>query len=336
MNKRSLLLIFGGESPEHEVSISSVVNVHDALNKNKYDITLCYIDREGRWWRVDEAAVPAELTNSLTPLLGEGTLQDANGERLKPDVLMPILHGTNGEDGSVQGLAQLLHVPIVGCGILGSAVCMDKDVTKRLLLQAGLPVVEYVLIRAGDPRPSYDELRAKLGDTLFIKPANMGSSVGVSKASDTESFTTAVDAALKYDRKVLVERAIAGRELECSVLGNNHPEASAVGEVVPGDEFYTYEAKYNPGSGTQTTTQADLSPELTGRIREIAVQAYRALECCGMARVDFFLTSDNQTYVNELNTLPGFTNISMYPQLWEAGGLSYSSLLDRLVDLALE
>ena len=333
MSKTNLLIVFGGESAEHEVSIRSARNVFDALDKEKYDVALCYIDREGKWWHATDVSEEGRTDERLEPILGEGMLQRASGE-IRPDVLVPILHGPNGEDGSVQGLAQLLHVPILGCGIIGSAVCMDKDVAKRLLLQAGVPVVDYMLYRRGEDVPTYDEVAAKLGEVVFVKPANMGSSVGVNRATDAESFGKAMTEAGKHDRKILIERAIVGRELECAVLGNDHPEASVVGEILPGDEFYSYEEKYADDSKTKTSAHIDLPAGASDKIRLTAVQAYKALECRGLSRVDFFLAEDGQIYINEINTLPGFTSISMYPQLWEASGLSYSALLDRLVELA--
>jgi len=336
MSKRTILLLFGGESAEHEVSIRSAANVYEALNKDSYDITLCYIDRSGRWWLARDVEEVENPMVALTPVLGLRAFIDGHGQQITPDLILPMLHGPNGEDGSVQGLAQLLHIPIVGCGITGSAVCMDKDVAKRLLRQAGIGVVESVTYRAGDGKLAYKSVRNKLGDTVFVKPANMGSSVGVSKVTNEAEFDKALEVALQHDRKVLIEQAIVGRELECSVLGNAHPEASVVGEVVPQDEFYSYDAKYAADTQTETTTHADLPKAVEDRIRAIAVQAYRALECRGLARVDFFLAEKGDIYVNEVNTLPGFTDISMYPQLWEASGLKYSELLDRLVDLALE
>ena len=335
MSKTHLLLVFGGESAEHEVSIRSARNIFDALNKEKYEIDLCYIDRQGKWWRVDEVAEPNQPSNQLTPILGEEAFADAEGERLRPDVLFPVLHGPNGEDGSVQGLAQLQHMPIVGCGVVGSAVCMDKDVAKRLLMQAGITVTPGVMHYREDDALTFEKLISLLGgDALFVKPANMGSSVGVNKATNQEELAEALQEAHMHDRKVLIERAIQGRELECAVLGNDYPEASAVGEIMPGDEFYSYDEKYADDSKTKTSTHSNLPDEAAGKIRAMALAAYKALECRGLSRVDFFLADDGAIYVNEINTLPGFTNISMYPQLWEASGLNYSALLDRLVELA--
>jgi D-alanine-D-alanine ligase len=336
MSKRSILLLFGGESAEHEVSIRSASNVFDALDKTKYDVSLCYIDRTGQWWHTNEVVERSAMDAQFHPVLGEGKLIDSAGHGVKPDVMMPILHGPNGEDGSVQGLAQLLHIPVVGCEILGSAICMDKDIAKRLLIQANVPVVDYVLHRAGQPLPSYEDVRGKLGDTLFVKPASLGSSVGVSRVENAEEFDAAIAEALKHGHKVIVERAISGRELECAVLGNEKPEASVVGEIMPSETFYSYDAKYAADSQTKTSTDIELPDGVSDRIREQAVNAYIALECRGLARVDFFLADDGMIYINEINTLPGFTNISMYPQLWLASGVSYPQLLDRLVELALE
>jgi len=335
MNKMNLMLIFGGESAEHEVSIRSARNIFDALEKQKYNIELCYIDRTGQWFRAGDVTDDQPTDNPLTPLLGEKAFIDSKNNRIEPDVLFPVLHGPNGEDGSVQGLAQLLHVPIVGCGIISSAVCMDKDIAKRLLMQANIVVAPGVVHYREDNTPTYDELLNRLGgDALFVKPANLGSSVGVSKVTGQASLSEALQEAHQYDRKVLIERAIKGRELECAVLGNEHPEASVVGEIMPGDEFYSYDEKYAENSKTKTSAQAQLPEETSAKIRTIALAAYKVLECRGLARVDFFLAEDGTVYLNEVNTLPGFTSISMYPQLWKASGLDYSSLLDRLVALS--
>lgn len=336
MSKRTILLLFGGESAEHEVSIRSASNVFDALDKSKYDISLCYIDRDGTWWHTNEVVERSAMDPQLHPVLGEGKLVNSAGEGTRPDVILPVLHGQNGEDGSVQGLAQLLHVPIVGCEVLGSAICMDKDIAKRLLMQANVPVADYVVHRLGQPAPQYSDVQAKLGYVLFVKPANQGSSVGVSRVENAEEFDAAITEALKHDHKVIIERAISGRELECAVLGNEKPEASVVGEILPEETFYSYDAKYAADTLTKTSTDIELPEGVSDRIREMAVEAYVALECRGLARVDFFLADDGTIYINEINTLPGFTNISMYPQLWQETGLGYPQLLDRLVELALE
>jgi D-alanine-D-alanine ligase len=334
MSKKNLLLLFGGESTEHDVSISSAQNVYNSLDKSRYDVMLCYIDRQGRWWRASKIEEVVQPNDELMARLGQDEFVSRYDEHLKPDVILPILHGTNGEDGTVQGFARLMHVPIVGCEVLGSAVCMDKDVAKRLLMQEGIPVVASAVYRRGEPQPDYRTLSRQFGETLFVKPANSGSSVGVGKAVDEASFVQAMAEALKYDRKVLIERAVSGREIECSMLGNDDPQASVLGEIIPGEEFYSYNDKYAANTTSQVVVNVNVPQELSDYIRGLAVQAYKALECRGLARVDFFLTDSGQVYLNEVNTLPGF-NI-MYPKLWEASGVPLGTLLDRLVDLALE
>jgi D-alanine-D-alanine ligase len=332
MPKLQLLLLYGGESTEHDVSIASAQNVYNNLDRDKYDVLLCYIDRQGKWWRASKVEAVVQPNDELIGRFGQPEFISRYDEHLKPDVILPMLHGTGGEDGSVQGLAQLMHVPIVGCGIVGSAICMDKDVAKRLMMQEGIPVVASTVHRRGESQPDYAKLSRQLGETLFVKPANAGSSVGISKATDAASFANAIAEALKYDRKVLIERAIAGREIECSMLGNDDPQASILGEIIPGEEFYSYDDKYAEDTKSQVIVGADLPQEVSDYIRSLAVRAYRALECRGLARVDFFLAENGQVYLNEVNTMPGF-NI-MYPKLWEASGVSTRELLDRLVQLA--
>jgi D-alanine-D-alanine ligase len=339
MQRKSVLLVFGGESPEHEVSIASARNVFAALDDRKYDISLGYITKEGHWQLVDDIESLEGSQKTLLPALGgKHFVAEPGNHKVVPDVILPILHGHNGEDGSVQGLAQLLHVPIVGCGIIGSAVCMDKEVAKRLLKAAGLPVADYVVYRRGDAMPAFSHITLELGNPVFVKPAGAGSSVGVSKVYNEAQFTEAMAEALKYDRKVLIEQAMNGHEVECSVLGNDKPEASGVGEVKPSntEDFYSYDAKYSQTSETELNIPADLPEETAEKVRTAAIAAYRALECRGLARADFFVTDDGSVVVNELNTLPGFTNISMYPKLWQVAGLGYSQLLDKLIALALE
>lgn len=286
---------------------------------------------------VDDIEQLDQAHKVLLPVLGgKHFVVEPGGMLITPEVILPILHGPNGEDGSVQGLAQLLNIPIVGCGIVGSAVCMDKDVAKRLLIQAHLPVSDFVVHRSGDPMPDFSHITLQLGNPLFVKPANMGSSVGVNKVHTEQEFSEAIATALKYDTKVLIEQAITGRELECSVLGNEAPEASGVGEVTaPAEGFYSYDEKYSADSHTGLSIPADITDDELQKIRDIALKAYRTLECRGMARVDVFLTPEGHVFINELNTLPGFTNISMYPKLWREAGLGYAQLIDKLIALAL-
>jgi len=329
-----VLLAFGGESAEHDVSIASARNVFAALDNTIYDVDLCYITRDGRWQLVQDIEQLEGEHDTLVPQLGTGTFT-AGSKTLQPTVLLPILHGSNGEDGSVQGLAQLMHIPIVGCGILSAALCMDKEVAKRLLRAAGMNVTDYAVHYSYEVAPDFAAMSAKLGDILFVKPATQGSSVGVHKVRTAQEFAAALADAHGYDRKVLIEAAATGREIECAVLGNDQPQASQPGEIKPGEEFYSYDDKYAETSSAQVIVPADLPEVVAQKVREAALQAYRALECRGLARVDFFVDGDEVT-VNEINTLPGFTNISMYPKMWQAEGVHYPQLVGKLIDLALE
>jgi D-alanine-D-alanine ligase len=336
MQRTRVLLVFGGQSAEHEVSIASARNVYAAMDDAAYDITLAYITKDGRWHVISDIEQLNGEHKTLLPVLGgKHFVTEPSSELVSPDVILPILHGPNGEDGSVQGLAQLLNIPIVGCGVIGSAICMDKDVAKRLLVQAGLPVADFLVHRSGDSAPDFSRITLELGDPVFVKPANMGSSVGVSKVHTEQEFAAALANALTYDTKVLIEQAIVGRELECAVLGNESPEASGIGEVKAPEGFYSYDEKYSTESHTGLSIPADISDEEAQKIRAIALKAYRALECRGMARVDVFLTPEGDVFINELNTLPGFTDISMYPKLWNESGMGYPQLIDKLVGFAI-
>ena len=358
MARIRLGIIFGGRSSEHEVSLRSARSVVEALDRKKYDPVLIGIDPEGRWHLHSEAEFLALTASAGSPgrlaagAVGEVALAPApkHGELLSIgrasgssphlDAVFPVLHGQYGEDGTVQGLLELAELPYVGAGVLGSALGIDKDVQKRLLRDAGLPVVDYVTLRAHQWQHHRGEVRrraAELPYPLFVKPASLGSSVGVTKVHGEPELDAAIDAALAYDDKILVERGIDAREIECSVLGNESPEVSVPGEVCPTDEFYSYEAKYVNENGATFVIPAKLAPELATSIRTMAAAAYRAIECEGMARVDFFLErATERVFVNELNTIPGFTSISQYPKLWEASGLGFGALIDRLVELALE
>ena len=313
VKKLKVAVLFGGRSAEHEVSLQSAKNVINALDKTKYEVTLMKLDKSGAWNR-----------RHLHALFGG----DA-------DVIFPVLHGTYGEDGTMQGLLKLANVPFVGAGVLGSAVGMDKDAQKRLLREAGIPVAKF-LVFGSHEKISFEHVKKELGLPLFIKPANLGSSVGVHKVEDQKQFKSAVKDAFRYDRKILIEEAIVGREIECSVLGNEHPVASMPGEVIPHHNFYSYEAKYIDENGAGLEIPAKLPKAITRRVQETAVRAYKALCCEGMGRVDAFVTEGGMVIINEINTIPGFTKISMYPKMWEASGVSYSELLDRLIALALD
>ncbi|HEY5695759.1 MAG TPA: D-alanine--D-alanine ligase family protein [Candidatus Saccharimonadales bacterium] len=338
MNRKTVLLLFGGESSEHDVSISSVRNVYAALDDEKFRVVLGYIDRHGKWWLVDKINGETHAAPQLVPVLGTGsfvTIPDSHV--VKPDVILPVLHGKNGEDGSVQGLAQLMHIPIVGCDMTASAICMDKLATKEILMTAGIHVAPYAVHYEGEELPDFNKLSMKLGCPMFVKPARAGSSVGVSKVYSEEDLIRALDEAHQHDATVLIERGIAGRELEVAVLGNPpHHKASGVGEIKPGDDFYSYDAKYAATSTSQVIIPADLEPHGAAAIQALAEKSYQVLGCQGLSRVDFFLTDDGTVYVNEVNTLPGFTNISMYPKLWRQAGISYSQLIEKMITLALE
>lgn len=340
-------LIYGGHSSEHEVSIQSARNVYRALVDAGHAVVPIRIDPAGTWRveRSPDALVAASDRAEGDPLLfpAEATgrlLRHEPGGRLaevEVDVAFPVLHGQNGEDGRVQGLLQTLGLPYVGADVLASAVCMDKEVAKRLLVEAGVPVADFVALRRGDrDGVSFESLAERLGAPLFVKPANSGSSVGVTKVERAEALGPALDLAFRYDRKALVEEAIAGREIEVAVLGNEEPRASVPGEIVSTATFYTYEAKYQDTDAARMEVPADLAPDVTTRVRELATATYTALGCEGLARVDFFVADDGRVLVNEVNTIPGFTARSMYPVMWAETGMPNEALVDTLVRLALD
>lgn len=351
MAKRTVAILFGGRSAEHDVSILSARNVLAALDTTKYDPVLIGIDRDGTWFLNERSTV---LLETVTPELVRFNRSDvpvsfvsgadsgslvrlSGGEARRIDVVFPVLHGPDGEDGSIQGLARLAGVPCVGADILGSAVSMDKDVAKRLLRDAGLAVAPYRVVRHGRVGSvDIERIEKELGYPVFVKPANLGSSVGVSRVASHGELEASLDAAFAFDDKVLVERAIVGREIECAVLGNRDPRVSTLGEVVTDDGFYTYEKKYIDENGATLLIPAAVDDGAEDRLRRTARAAFEALEVRGMARVDMFLTTSLEIYVNEVNTIPGFTRHSMYPKLWEASGIGYTELLNRLIELSIE
>ena len=337
MTKPQVLLLFGGESTEHDVSVMSAHNVYDAIDRETFDVVLGYIDQQGQWFHLSEFDQyrSTDSRPPLEPQLGNGSFV-AGRSTLKPDVLLPILHGKNGEDGSVQGLAQLLHVPVVGCDMTASAAGMDKVIAKRIAAQNDIQVVPYLVHRRGDEVPHYETIQRVLGGTLFVKPSRAGSSVGVSKVRNKQELSQALEAALLVDDTILIERALTVRELEVAVLGiPPHHEVSRVGEVIPGEDFYSYDDKYSQSSSSSVKIPADITPEQMNTLRSQAARLFTELGCQGLSRVDFFLAGDGAIYFNEINTLPGFTNISMYPKLWQDTGLSYAALVTRLVRDAL-
>lgn len=344
MGKLRVGVLCGGQSAEHEVALQSAANIVAALNREKYDVSIIGITKQGKWVNLPDRDWLLEASDAARISLNEKGAGEVvvkpwcaatpDGSRPAFDVVVPVLHGPRGEDGSVQGLLTLAGIPYVGSGILGSALGMDKDVMKRLLREAGLPIARFRTLR--EIGSSYSDLAAELGSVLFVKPANMGSSVGVSKVTSSTEFNDAVREAFRYDQKVLVEEFIAGREIECAVLGNRDVRASIPGELRPTYAFYSYQAKYIDSQGATVEIPARLSPRLTKEVQDLAIEVFKVLEGRGLARVDFFLTPDDKWVVNEINTFPGFTSISMYPKMWEASGLPVTELLDTLISLALE
>ncbi|HEV8037292.1 MAG TPA: D-alanine--D-alanine ligase family protein [Bryobacteraceae bacterium] len=313
--KKRVAVIYGGRSGEHEISLRSAQSIINALDPEKYKVLHYLISKEGKW--------------SPRPIVPE-----PNGNP-EIDVVFPALHGTFGEDGTLQGLLELAGLPYVGAGVLASSVSMDKEVMKRLAKERGLPVVDYMIFSSSELKDS-EGICSKFEFPVFVKPANLGSSVGISKAHNCVELKSALELAASFDRKIIVERGIEGREFECAVLGNEDPKASVPCEILPSREFYDYDDKYLLEKAG-TVIPADLSPEKTAELQRLAVECYRAVECEGLARVDFLLeTSSNRLFINEINTLPGFTSISMYPKMWEHSGLPMPKLVDRLIELALE
>ena len=349
MKKIRVGLLFGGRSCEHEVSVRSARSVLEAIDRDKYDLTMIGISKEGRWLMAGDAvgvlqAGVVEAGDLLPVVLEQGgalVAQSGGAPDQRLEVIFPLLHGPFGEDGTVQGLMELAGIPYVGSGVVGSAVGMDKEMMKRVFHAEGLPQVQYAVVRRHrwrqDPAGVQRQVEAQLGYPLFFKPANMGSSVGVCKAHGPQEFGACLEESAAYDTKVIAEAEAADcREVECAVLGNEDARASVVGEVVPGNEFYDYNAKYLDDN-SQLIIPAQLSPTATEQVRELALRAFRAVEGAGLARVDFFVgRQDERIYVNEINTLPGFTPISLYPKLWEASGIGYAKWIDRLIQLALE
>lgn len=336
MKKLHVLLMFGGESPEHEVSVRSAQNVYAALDDAKYDVSLCYIDKAGRFWLVDSVGGAHIGRPQLVAQLGHHQfLLIPDMTPLRPDVVFPVLHGKNGEDGTIQGLLELLHIPYVGPNPLGAALTMHKDATKRIVEQAGLRVVPWRTWHISQPKPAYTDVRTTLGGVVFVKPSRAGSSVGVSKVTGSHEFDQALRLAARYDDTVLIEKAINGREIEVAILGNETPSASLPGEIIPGSEFYDYDDKYATDSEAQVAVPAKLEDAVVRTLQHEAIAAYHATVGQGMARVDFLLDEDGVSYINEINSIPGFTNISLYPRAFRAQGMSYSTLVDTLIDLAL-
>jgi D-alanine-D-alanine ligase len=339
MSKLKVGILYGGKSTEHEVSIRSAKSVLAAINQDKYDVVLIYISKAGEWLLAEDASAIKILSPEEKNVISFNPARglEANHHDIPLDAAIPVLHGTAGEDGKVQSVLELLDIPYAGCNVRSSALCMDKDMTKRLLTLEDINVADSVVVNVHDKdQVKFEKVTDKLQLPLFIKPVNQGSSVGVSKVTDEASFYQALDIAFSFDTKVMIETGIQGREIEISVLGNEQPFVSLPGEIISETGFYSYDSKYIDDDGAVLQIPAELDDKTIKDIQETAVKTFKALDCEGMARVDVFLTEDNEVIVNEVNTLPGFTSISMYPKLLEVSGVEYTELIDRLIELALE
>ncbi len=348
--KLSVTVLCGGESTEHEISIQSALNVIKALNSEKYDVSMIYITHMGAWYYTRDIAkclqnglaamMQAEELTPVSVQFGAKTATFISArdqtKTFETDCVFPMLHGTHGEDGCIQGLLQLLGAVCVGDDVLSSAVCMDKDITKQLLRANGIATAPWVSISADDVSESlYDHIANTRGKDLFVKPNSLGSSVGIARVTTADEFFKAVEAAFRYDSRLIIEPSIKGREIECAVLGNEEPMASLPAEIVSHHDFYSYDAKYLDAKGASTIVPANLAQAVVNNIRQMSVDAFKVLRCSGMLRVDFFLVDDKTLMINEVNTIPGFTNISMYPQMWQASNIDFAELLDQLINLAL-
>jgi D-alanine-D-alanine ligase len=343
--KTRVALLCGGQSAEHEVSLQSAKNIAEAVDTEKYALTLIGIAKDGRWlWQNAEQGSGfrgflLDENNPKTIRLDESKLEPFNSGDLKRlfDVVFPVLHGPFGEDGTVQGFLKTLGLPFIGSGVLGSALGLDKDIAKKLLRAEGIPIADFVTLRKDDPIPLFSAIAEKLGLPLFVKPANMGSSVGVHKVYGEDGWRQSVNDAFLYDTKVIAEEYIEGREVECAILGNGtETQASCAGEIIASHDFYSYDAKYVDGDGARIEIPAKLPPATAETIRKTAIRTFLTLGCEDLSRVDFFVKKDGSIVVNEINTMPGFTKISMYPKLWEESGISYQALIDRLIQYGLK
>lgn len=349
--KQNLALLMGGPSTEHKISLISGNSIYKAIDKQKYNVLVIGIDHNSRWWLYENGNF---LENANQPgivslasggkevvvknINGEVYLTDIQGLRFCGiDIFFPVLHGSYGEDGVLQGVLQSVGAAYTGVGLMASAVGMDKDIAKRIWRDAGIPVADFICLKKHDADTmGFETAKNKLGLPMFVKPANAGSSVGVSKVENESEYKAAITEAFRFDTKILIEEAVIGKEVECAVLGNEFPEASVMGEIIPKASFYSYEAKYLDDDGASMAIPARIDEETSNKLRDMAVNAFMTIGCEGLSRVDFFLTPEGKIVLNEINTLPGFTSISMYPKLWEASGLPYAQLLDKIIALGFE
>lgn len=344
MNKLNILIIFGGGSPEHEVSVLSAKTIIDNIDRAKFEPILCGIGKTGEWYIFDEELfskictmgfVDGSYGNKVFPsIIKNGIKFEGINKDIKIEVAFPIIHGKTGEDGVIQGFLELCGLPFIGSGVRASAICMDKISCKNILEKNNIKVTPYIEILDGENNISFDEVKNRLGVPFFIKPSNSGSSLGVSKVRDKSEYLKAFEQAKMFDKRILIESVVTGKEIECAILGNNNPIASVIGEIVPSSEFYSYEAKYINENGADFLIPADVSKKTSEKIREIAKYAHKIIGCRGLSRVDFFLSKNNEIFLNEINTLPGFTDISMYPMLFERTGISKTELISGLISSA--
>jgi D-alanine-D-alanine ligase len=338
--KKTIALLFGGRSAEHEISLLSAASIFNNLDKTKFEIISIFIDKRGKWRVVESPLLSPEKLNKGSSATFLPWEENRFSQLIEADIYFPVLHGPYGEDGTIQGLLEMADVPYVGASVMDSAIGMDKAMTKIILKSKKLPVVRHLIIMEKDWKENREnilnQIRMELPLPFFVKPACLGSSVGISKVKQNSQTAAAVDEAFRYDRKILAEEGIQGRELECSVLGNDEPEASLPGEIFPFREFYDYDDKYHEGK-TRFGIPAELTPSQTKEVQYLSVEAFKAIDCSGMARVDFLMDGRTEKiYVSEINTIPGFTEISMYPKLWEVSGLTFPRLLERLIQLGFE
>lgn len=340
--KKKVAILYGGRSVEHGVSVNSARNIFEYIDKDRFEPLPIGITKSGQWYQTSNVTKDIEQGKAMGLILdaqSPGFTLLSSGDRLKADVVFPVLHGTDGEDGSIQGMIKAMDMPMVGTGVLGSSISMNKIVAKRLLKAAGLPVTDFLAFHHSEKEDiSFKEIKKALGVPFMVKSASLGSSVGVTKVKDEKGFKKAIDEAFRYDDYLLIEEFIKGREIECAILGNNPPEASYPGEIVISSkyEFYTFDAKYVDPDAVRIDVPAKLNAKTAEKIREISTRAYQALYCEDFSRVDLFLTEDAAIYINEINTIPGFTNSSMYPMMWKERGISFTDLISRLLDLAQE
>lgn len=348
MKTQNIAILCGGQSAEHEVSLLSASNIARDLDATRFNKIIIYITKSGRWLLVTDHQLFLQQaknrrieTSGLSPILlqpgvpDEPLVDQATGKSIAIDCVFPVLHGASGEDGTMQGLLQILNVPFVGCDTISSAVCMEKHIVKQLLRHAGIPTLDWIALHRNEKSLfTYAQIKAQLGSTVFMKTVNSGSSIGVYKVRNEQEYIDALDVIFNYDDNIIIEKGVSARELEVSVLGNEDIATTAPGEVLVYADFYTYEAKYFDVAGSKVVTPAEVSDKLNERLQSLAAKAFSVLRCKGMARVDFLVVNDDDVYLNEINTLPGFTDISMYPKNWQVSGLDYKSLLSRLIDMA--